>query len=100
VRERTAEIGVRLSLGATPRAIAGLVCRKGLTIVFAGWAIGAGAAWAAAGPVRSLLYGVAPSDAATFIGGSVVLCLAGLAGCLVPAIRAARVDPVIALRSE
>jgi hypothetical protein len=100
VRQRTAEIGVRIALGAVPRRIAGLVLFEGGRLVAVGWATGLAAAAGAAAWIRSLLFGVEPSDPLTLFVASGVLVAAGLAGCLLPALRAARVDPVVALRTE
>jgi predicted permease len=100
IRQRTMEIGVRISLGATPRGIASLVFRRGAVLVAAGWLLGLAAAAGLGGSVRALLYGVAPADAVTLIAGSLVLATAAIAGCLVPAWRASRIDPVVALRYE
>jgi len=100
IRQRTAEIGVRMSLGAVPRDIAMLVIRRGVLLIGAGWITGMLAAVAAGGFIRGLLFGVAPSDASTFVVASLVLTAAGFAGCVVPALRATRVDPVVALRVD
>jgi putative ABC transport system permease protein len=100
VRQRTAEFGVRMTLGADPRRIARLVLREGLTIMTAGWILGLGAAAWFVNSIKGLLYGVAPTDPLTATAATAVVVAAGLVGCLVPALRAARVDPVRALRTE
>jgi predicted permease len=100
IRRRTTEIGIRMALGAMPGDIVRTVMRRGLALVGVGWAIGAIAAFWTSRSLDALLFGVGPYDAATFAAASAVVILAGLAGCLVPAARAVRVDPVIALRHE
>jgi len=100
VRQRTPEIGVRIALGANPSSVARLVLGQGLRLVALGWLIGAAAAMVAADWMRSLLFGVQPSDPTTFALASLVIALAGLAGSALPALRAATVDPVVALRAD
>jgi predicted permease len=100
VRQRTAEIGVRIALGADSSSVARLVLWQGGRLVAAGWLIGAAAALAVASWIRSLLFGVQPDDPIAFVVASLVVVAAGVAGCALPARRAARVDPVVALRSE
>lgn len=100
VRQRTPEIGVRMALGANPASVARLVLGQGIKLVAVGWLIGMAAAVAAADLIRSLLFGVQPNDPATLTVASLVIVLAGLAGAAVPALRAAHLDPVIALRTE
>jgi predicted permease len=100
VRQRTAEIGVRLTLGAAPGEIAGLVVRRGARLAAAGGAIGLVASAVLAQAMAGLLYGVAPTDAASFVAAFAVVAAAALAGCLLPAWRAARIDPAVALRIE
>jgi putative ABC transport system permease protein len=100
VRQRTAEIGVRIALGADSSSVARLVLWQGGRLVAAGWLIGAAAALAVASWIRSLLFGVQPDDPIAFVVASFVIVAAGVAGCALPARRAARVDPVVALRSE
>jgi putative ABC transport system permease protein len=100
VVQRTNEIGVRMALGATPGAIAALLLRHGLTLALFGAGIGFVGAWSVSRLLSKLLYEVAPTDPATF-GISVLLLVlvAGLA-CWIPARRAARIDPVLALRLD
>jgi ABC-type antimicrobial peptide transport system permease subunit len=100
VSQRTTEIGIRLALGSTPRGVLGLVVRQGLLMSVLGVAIGAIVAVMATGFLDSVLYGVRPRDPVTFALVPVVLLAAAFAGVLVPALRAARVDPVIALRAD
>ncbi len=100
VRQRTAEIGVRMALGAAPASIFQLVVGHGLRLSAAGIAIGLLAALGLTRALRSLLVGIAPTDALTFASvAGVFLLLAALASWL-PARRAARVDPLVALRHE
>lgn len=100
VSQRTREIGVRMTLGATSRAILTLVFRQGMTQLALGLAVGLAAAFAATGVLRAMLVGVTPADPLTFGGVALVLAVAGVLGCAIPARRAIRVDPVIALRRD
>jgi len=100
VAERTTEMGVRLALGASPGSLLRLVLSEGLALTGAGIAIGVVAALIVTRFMSALLYGVAPSDAFTLVLVSVLLIAAAAAGCLVPARRAMRVDPVSVLRAE
>jgi ABC-type antimicrobial peptide transport system permease subunit len=77
-----------------------LVLRHGLALVTAGWIVGTGAALLLAQSAESLLFGVEPTDGAALAVGSLVVTSACLSGCVVPAWRAARVDPAVALRHE
>jgi ABC-type lipoprotein release transport system permease subunit len=99
-RRRTIEIGVRLALGASSADVFRLVLRHGATLVAAGWALGVGTALVAARPAASLLFGVEPTDGAAFAASSLLVASACLTACVLPAWRAARVDPVVALRRE
>jgi predicted permease len=100
VASRTREIGVRVALGAQPRNVFGMVVRQGLGPAAVGLALGLVGAVALGGVLRKLLYGVAPTDPATFAAVTVVLLAVAVAACLVPARRALKVDPLDALRSE
>ena len=100
VSQRTREIGVRMTLGATSRAILALVFRQGLTQLAVGLIVGGMAALAATSVLRAMLVGVTPADPLTFGAVALVLALAGVLGCAIPGRRAIRVDPVIALRRE
>jgi predicted permease len=100
IRQRTVEIGVRMALGALRSDVAGMVLRHGALVVFLGCAVGAAGAFAASRFIGSLLFNVAPGDPGTFAMAAGVLTLAALAGCIIPAARASRIDPAVALRYE
>ena len=100
VAQRTREIGVRVALGATQRQIAGGVVSSGLRWTLAGVAVGAVGAWWATRFIESMLFGVTPTDALSFAIGAVMLIAIAILACLVPARRAASVDPLIAMRVD
>ena len=100
VAERTREIGVRSALGATPSDIVGLVVGQGGRLSMIGIALGVAGSLALTRYLRTLLFGVGPTDPITFVAVVTLLGLVTVAACLVPAMRAARVDPSRALRSE
>jgi putative ABC transport system permease protein len=100
VARRTHEIGVRIALGAERGDMLAMVMRDGLTMTVAGLAIGLAGAWASARVLETLLFGVPPTDAVAFGGAAGVLLFAVLLACYVPARRATRVDPLVALRHE
>jgi putative ABC transport system permease protein len=100
VTERIHEMGVRLALGAQPANLLAMVMREGLRLAAIGVALGLAAALVMTRFLEALLFGVHARDAATFVGVPVVLAVAAMLGCLVPALRAMRVDPVVALRAE
>ncbi len=100
VSQRTKEIGVRRAMGGTDRDILGLVLSQGMRPLALGVAIGLPAAFGITHILRMALVGVSPGDPVTFLAVVVVLVLAGVLGCAIPARRAIRVDPVVALRCE
>jgi ABC-type antimicrobial peptide transport system permease subunit len=99
IAQRTREFGIRLALGATPRAILGLVFGAGLRLVVLGVAIGIGAAALLSRSLESQLFGVSTLDVSG-LAAVVLLAITTLLACLVPAFRATRVDPNDALRAE
>lgn len=100
VAQRTREIGVRVALGATGEKVVGLVVRQGLLLAGLGVALGLAGALAVTRLMQSLLYRVTTTDPITFLTVPVLLAAAAMLACFLPACRAARVDPVIALRAD
>jgi predicted permease len=100
VVRRTREIGVRVALGASQSVILSTVLKRALTLILLGLLSGAGGALAASQLLRSMLYGVTPVDPAIFALGGLLVAATGLAAALIPARRAANVDPMVALRHE
>ena len=100
VSQRTHEVGIRMALGAGHRDVLRLFIGQGMKLVVLGLMIGLGGAFALTRLMRSLLFAVTPTDAMTFTMVAVGLILVALLACLVPARRATRVDPLVALRSE
>jgi len=100
VGQRTREIGIRMALGAERANLVPMVAWQGMRLVFVGVVIGIGAALALTRFIESLLYEVAPSDTVTYVAVAVILAIVSTLACMVPAARAARLDPMVALRSE
>jgi ABC-type antimicrobial peptide transport system permease subunit len=100
VAQRAREMGIRIALGAQPKAVFGLVIRQGMALVGAGVVLGVGAAIAATRLLTTQLFNVAPTDPTIFVGVAITLSLAGLAACVIPARRATKADPISALRIE
>ncbi len=100
VANRTREMGIRMALGAGQRDILGTVLRHGMVPSAIGIGIGIVGAVGLTRVLSSMLYGVAPTDLATFGGVAVVLALVAALACYVPARRATKVDPIIAVRAE
>jgi len=100
VAERTNEIGVRMALGAERSRVVGMIVRDGMISTTAGIVVGLIGAIVFANLMRDLLYGVEARDISTFATVTTLLILIAFLGCLVPALKAAVVDPVIALRAE
>ena len=100
VSRRTREIGVRMALGAGPRQVAVWTIRRALAITSAGLTVGLIAAWPASRLLKGLLFAVSPGDPGVLAAAALVMLATCLGASLVPAWRAARVDPAVALRRD
>ena len=100
VTRRTRELGIRIALGARRSEVLSLVLRQGVRLVLYGVLTGLSLAWMLTKLVRNLLYGVQPHDIPTFAGATLLLAVCALTACILPAWRAAHVDPIEALRHE
>ena len=100
VAQQTREIGIRMALGAQRRDVLAMVAKHGLALTTVGVVFGLAGAYGTTRFARSLLYGVDPAEPLTYMGLSLGLYLVSVAACIVPAFRATRVDPLVALRCE
>jgi putative ABC transport system permease protein len=100
VTQRTREIGVRMALGAQRRDVVSLLVKEGLWMTTGGLAAGMLAAWTVRRSVVGMLFGISPEDGTTFLGVVLLLSAVALLAAYIPARRAARIDPAVALRSE
>ena len=98
--QRTQELGIRMALGASPRQVLGLLLKQGLRLVVAGLLLGLAGAWGLARAMSHMFVGISPSDPATYLTVSAVLSSITLLACWIPARRAMRIDPIVALRYE
>jgi putative ABC transport system permease protein len=100
VSQRTQEIGVRMALGARAGDVLAMIVRQGMGVVIGGMLAGILGAFGMARLLATFLYGVKPNDAVTFSASFLILAAVALAACAIPAHRASKVDPLIALRYE
>jgi putative ABC transport system permease protein len=100
VSQRTREIGIRVALGASRSSILGWILKQGLVLIGWGVFLGLLGAFAMSRLLRSLLFNVAPTDSLTYVGLAILLAVVALLACYIPARRATKVDPLVALRYE
>jgi ABC-type antimicrobial peptide transport system permease subunit len=100
VTQRTTEIGVRMALGAQGQQVSWLILKRGLLQMGLGLVLGLGGAFGLSRVLRTLLVQVTPTDPTTFVSITAILTTVAIAACLIPARRATRVDPLVALRAE
>jgi putative ABC transport system permease protein len=100
VAQRTREIGIRVALGAAQADVVQLVLRQGAALTASGLALGLAGAWGSTRLLRSMLYETAPTDLSTFVVISLLLATVALLATLIPAVRAAHVDPLVAFKTE
>jgi predicted permease len=100
VARRIREIGIRVALGATGGSVVRLVLRRGLVLVVVGLALGVAVAAGSTRILQQQLYGISPTDPVTFVVVSISFAVVGVLACVLPAMRAMRVDPLVALQAE
>jgi ABC-type antimicrobial peptide transport system permease subunit len=100
VEQRTREFGIRTALGAGPRELLALALREGMVLIALGLALGLAGSLAAARLLQKMIFDTSPHDPAVFLAVSTVLAAVTGLACLFPALRATRVDPIVALRVE
>jgi putative ABC transport system permease protein len=100
VNQRAREIGIRMAIGSSRVAVLRLIIDEGMKVAIVGTAIGLGAAFAVSWVIRSLLFHVRPTDPVAFGASALSVTLVALLACWLPARRASRIDPMVALRSE
>jgi ABC-type antimicrobial peptide transport system permease subunit len=100
VSRRTAEIGIRMALGAQSAQVIRLIMRSGLELVAIGLALGLAAAAGAARVIQTLLFDVRPLEPAIYAAVAITFALIAALACLLPSLRASRIDPIVALRAE
>jgi ABC-type antimicrobial peptide transport system permease subunit len=99
VSARTHEIGIRMSLGADPGRVQRMILREGGVLLAIGLVVGVAGAFFGTRVIDGLLFGVAPHDPITFVGVAAMMAAIGIGACWIPALRAARIDPAITMRS-